>query len=46
MMQIKVKTNKGEMKAEVIKTNSKTVIVRLPDGNVIKRHKEKHVIAE
>lgn len=46
MMQIKVKTNKGEMKTEVIKNNAKTVIVRLPDGNIIKRHKEKHVIAE
>ena len=43
-MQIKVKTNKGKMNAEVIKNNAKTVIVRLPDGNVIKRHKEKHVI--
>jgi hypothetical protein len=43
-MQIKVKTNKGEMNAEVIKSNAKTVIVRLPDGNVIKRHKAKHVI--
>lgn len=27
---------------EVIKKNAKTYIVRLPDGNVIKRHKIKH----
>lgn len=42
-MFIEVKTSKGTQRAEVVKENKKTFIVRLPDGNVIKRHKEKHL---
>ena len=30
--------------AEVLKDNSKTFWVKLPDGNVIKRHKNKHTV--
>lgn len=44
MKHIQIKTNKGAMNAEVIRENSKTWIVRLPDGNIIKRHKVKHSI--
>lgn len=32
--------------AEVVKVNKKTVWVRLADGHVIKRHKEKHIIGD
>ena len=42
-MFIDVKTSKGTQCAEVLKENKKTYIVRLPDGNVIKRHKDKHL---
>lgn len=38
-----IKTNKlGVIDAPVTKENAKTVIVRLPDGRQIKRHKVKH----
>lgn len=30
---------------ELIKENVKTVIVALPDGNIIKRHKTKHHVS-
>lgn len=43
-MNVIVKTSKGELRAEVLKNNSKTMIVRLPDGNVVKRHKVKHLV--
>lgn len=39
-----VSTSKGPLQAEVLQNNTKTVIVRLPDGNIVKRHKTKHVI--
>lgn len=42
MKHIEVKTNKGTMRAEVIRENPKTWIVKLPDGNIVKRHKTKH----
>ena len=29
---------------ELVKENPKTIWVKLPDGKVIKRHKEKHVV--
>jgi hypothetical protein len=41
-MLIEVKTSKGNLRAEVLKENSKTFWVKLPDGNVVKRHKVKH----
>jgi|NOAtaT_7_FD_contig_31_8903004_length_977_multi_12_in_0_out_0_1 hypothetical protein len=44
MKTITVSTSKGLLEAEVLKNNAKTVIVRLPDGNIVKRHKTKHVI--
>jgi hypothetical protein len=46
-MQVKTTSRDGVVtihEAEVIKTNHLTVIVRLPDGNVIKRHKVKHAV--
>ena len=42
MKRIEITTSKGPVSVEVIKENAKTWIVRLPDGNVIKRHKIKH----
>lgn len=41
-MKVTVHTNRGVQSATVIRENSKTRIVRLPDGNIIKRHKRKH----
>lgn len=44
---INVKTNKsGVVGAGIVRENSKTVWVRLPDGNIIKRHKTKHVAGD
>jgi len=34
----------GIVSARVVKENEKTVWVELKDGNIIKRHKEKHVV--
>lgn len=45
-MTITVRTNKGDKRAHVIKENKKTVWVQLPDGNIVKRHKAKHVLSE
>lgn len=39
---IYVKTNKGRLAAIVVKENKITWWVRLPDNNIIKRHKVKH----
>ena len=33
-----------QSKGVLVKENAKTVIVRLPDGNIIKRHKVKHEV--
>ena len=33
-----------QSKGKLIKENAKTVIIRLPDGNIIKRHKVKHEV--
>ncbi len=35
---------KGIVTATVLRENPKTLIVRLPDGNVIKRHKQKRLV--
>lgn len=43
-MFIEVKTSKGNLRAEVVKENNRTLWVKLPDGNVIKRHKVKHAV--
>lgn len=32
------------VKAEIVKHNDKTVLVRLNDDNVIKRHRKKHIL--
>lgn len=44
MKTIEVITNKGNLAAELLKENAKTVIVKLPDGNVIKRKKSTQVV--
>ena len=41
---IRVQLKHYSTTAELIKRNAKTLIVRLPDGHIIKRHIEKHVI--
>ena len=30
----------------LVKENNKTIWVKLPDGNVIKRHRKKHLVGE
>jgi hypothetical protein len=40
---MKVKLTKGIVDADLIKKNSKSVWVRLPDGNIIKRA-NKHIM--
>lgn len=46
-MQVKTTSRDGVVTihdAQVLKQNQATVIVRLPDGNIIKRHKVKHAV--
>lgn len=42
MKRIQVKAGGEVQNAEVLRENTKTWIVRLPDGNIVKRHKAKH----
>lgn len=42
MRKIEVATSNGNVTCDVVRENSKTVIVQLLDGNIIKRHKRKH----
>lgn len=44
MNKIEVKLTGESVTATVVKENHLTVWVKLPDGNVIKRHKRKHII--
>lgn len=45
MKTIQVSTkSKGVLQAEVLTENTHTFIVRLPDGNIVKRHKKKHCV--
>ena len=41
---VRVKLKHYSTIAELLKRNAKTIIVRLPDGHIIKRHIEKHVV--
>jgi len=41
---VRVRLGNEIVLAEVIKENPKTYIVKLPDGHIIKRHREKHVL--
>jgi hypothetical protein len=41
---VKVKLQSGTVDAVIQATNRKTVWVTLPDGNVIKRHRTKHIM--
>jgi hypothetical protein len=36
----------GNGQGEIVKTNAKTVIVKVPGGDSIKRHIEKHNVRE
>jgi hypothetical protein len=42
-VQVKLSGNRV-VPAQVIRVNPKTLWVRLPDGNVVKRHKKKHLL--
>lgn len=42
---VKVKLTRGIVDAVIVSGNRKTVWVRLPDGNVIKRHRSKHIVS-
>lgn len=41
---IKVRLGPGIVSCELLKENVRTVLVRLKNGKIIKRHKEKHVV--
>jgi hypothetical protein len=41
---VKVKLQHKTVDAVIVSGNRKTVWVRLPDGNVIKRHRLKHLM--
>jgi hypothetical protein len=41
-MYAEFRTNQGIQRGLVIKNNSKTMIIKLKDGTLIKRHKDKH----
>ena len=41
---IRVRLHEGIVSARLVKENPKTVWVQLKDGNIVKRHKEKHVV--
>lgn len=43
---IRVQLGIGIRDSEVVKINGATVWVRLKDGNVIKRHKSKHIVED
>lgn len=43
-MRTKVMVNGRVVDVDVVKVNHYTLWVRLPDGNVIKRHKIKHAV--
>lgn len=45
MPTVQVKLYSGQIvNATVVKENPRTLWVQLPDGNVVKRHKQKHVV--
>ncbi len=44
METIQVKLSDKIVTAEVLRINPKTLWVRLPDGKIIKRHKQKHLV--
>jgi hypothetical protein len=44
MQKVQVKLTDKTVEATVVKKNPKTIWVQLSDGNVIKRHKKKHII--
>ena len=46
MKTVTVRTNQGELEATLVRENAKTIWVRLPDGNEIKRHKAKHLVCQ
>lgn len=42
---VKIKLTSGIVDAVIVSGNRKTIWVRLPDGNVIKRHRLKHLMS-
>lgn len=47
METIRVKLFNGQIvTATIVKRNPKTLWVRLPDGNVVKRHQRKHIVED
>ena len=42
---MKVKLSGKVVEAELLVENNKTVWVKLKDGNIIQRHREKHLLA-
>jgi hypothetical protein len=43
---IKVVLGVGVVEGRVIQENEKTILVKLPNGSVVKRHKDKHIVSE
>lgn len=43
-MNAKVRTKQGTLEVEVVKENKKTIWVKMPDGNVVKKHRIKQVV--
>lgn len=42
---VKVKLGNEIIDAEIIKENLQTILVRLSNNKIVKRHKEKHVVS-
>ena len=45
LMEVRTITGTRRYVGDVIKSNMKTVWVRLKDGNVVKRHRRKHAVS-
>ena len=43
---VKVKLHEGIVSMRLVKENDKTIWVELKDGNIIKRHKQKHLVQD
>jgi hypothetical protein len=44
-MQVTCKVTGKITSTELLSENVKTIIVKLPDGNIVKRHKQKHCVS-
>ena len=43
-MQAKIRLGTGTIWADVVKENDKTIWVKLRNGDIVQRHKDKHVV--